>query len=426
VSDVVGSSDTTNARGAAITLAVAFAFVFVSRGVADIWMVFLLPIESDFAASRQQSAGVYSTYMVVSGLSAPLAGLLLQRYSPRACYLSGTLLICAGVSLASLAGALWHLYLFIGVFVSLGISGIGIVPAAALIGRWYTRRMSTAMAVAYAGLGTGSLLLVPLAQWSIEWQGWRATYASLGLVLAGLSVAALLLPWRRIAGGSVAAVRAQGQDGASIRPWAAAAGLTLREAIRTREFAGLAVSFGFTGFAMYVVIVQTVPFLIEIGHSPLHAATLFGLCGMLSIVGVVSAGWLCDRFGLRPVALLTFALTLTGMLCLLVLSYQFAQWVVVAYVLSFGLAQGGRGPIIATLTNRLFSGPSASALYGIVYASSMVGAGIGSWASGFLHDVSASYRPSLFLAVVGICVAAAPFFVVSAFRLPAPIASSRP
>jgi cyanate permease len=262
---------------------------------------------------------------------------------------------------------------------------------------------------------------VPLAQWSIERQGWRATYGSFGIALAVLSIVTMLLPWRRIAAGPAATVRKEDRDGAAVPPSSAEAGPTLREATRTREFAGLVVSFGFTGFAMYVVIVQTVPFLIEIGHSPLHAATLFGICGMLSIGGVVSAGWLCDRFGLQPVALLTFTLTLTGMSCLLALTFGFVQWLVLAYVLTFGLAQGARGPIIATLTNRLFAGPSAPALYGIVYASSMIGAGIGSWASGFLHDVSGSYRPSLILAVVGICAAAAPFLLVRAFRMPVPI-----
>jgi biotin transporter BioY len=112
------------------------------------------------------------------------------------------------------------------------------------------------------------------------------------------------------------------------------------------------------------------------------------------------------------------------MLSLLALSYVSAEWIVASFVIGFGLAQGARGPIIATLTNRLFVGPAAVALYGIVYASSMVGAGLGSWASGFLHDWSGSYRPGLALAVAGILVAAAPFVLMRAFRSPAQIVPS--
>jgi predicted MFS family arabinose efflux permease len=419
MSDPAGAAHRADdARRGALVLAVAFGFVFVSRGVADIWMVFLLPIEHDFAATRQQTTGVYSTYMVVSGLSAPLVGLALRRFGARACYTSGALLVTLGIGLASLAGALWHLYVCIGLFVSLGISALGIVPASALIGRTFRRRMSTAMAVAYAGLGTGSLLLVPLAQWSIERQGWRATYAWLGLALAAVAVLTVLLPWRRIAGDPGDASRPSAPAGST------GVAITLAQSLRRPEFAGLMVTFGFTGFGMYVVIVQTVPFLIEIGHTPLRAATLFGMCGMLSIGGVVSCGWLSDRFGLRPIALMSFGLTLAGMLSLLALSYVSAEWIVATFVVGFGLAQGARGPIIATLTNRLFVGPAAVALYGIVYASSMVGAGVGSWASGFLHDWSGSYRPGLALAVAGILVASSPFVLMRAFRAPVPIVPS--
>src|SRR3546814_18628170 len=82
----------------------------------------------------------------------------------------------------------------------MGISAIGIVPASALIGRWYRHRMSVAMGVAYSGLGTGSLLVVPLAQWWIEWQGWRSTYMAMGWCVAVLLAVTIALPSPRLAG----------------------------------------------------------------------------------------------------------------------------------------------------------------------------------------------------------------------------------
>src|SRR5690606_33442438 len=117
-----------------------------------------------------------STYMLTSGLSAPLAAMLLRRFGPRFSYGLGVALVTVSTLLASRATGLWQLYLCIGVLCSLGLSSIGIVPASALIAHWFQRRMSTAMAAVYAGLGCGALLMVPLAQWSIERQGWRATY----------------------------------------------------------------------------------------------------------------------------------------------------------------------------------------------------------------------------------------------------------
>src|SRR3546814_17374085 len=67
----------------------------------------------------------------------------------------------------------------------------------------------------------------------------------------------------------------------------AGGGLTLRQALRRPEFFALALSFTFTGFSMYMVIVQVVPFLVESGYAPLKAAPAFGLSGLLSVGGVI-------------------------------------------------------------------------------------------------------------------------------------------
>lgn len=410
-------SDGGGDRFAIVALMVAFGYVFVSRGIADTWMVFLLPIEQEFGATRQQTTGVYSVYMLASGLSAPLAGLILRQFGARICYAFGVALIAAAMMMASHAGGLIALYLSVGVLASMGIAAIGIVPASALIGRWYRHRMSTAMAIAYAGLGSGTLLMAPLAQWLIEWQGWREAYATIGWAVIALVVLTFLLPWRRLAGTTLsiggAAIQQSGDgDGAPI---------TLRLALLRAEFIGLTASFGLTGFSMYIVIVQVVPFLVESGYAPLKAAAAFGFAGILSVVGVISSGWLSDRFGLRPIALISFCCTLVGIFCLFGLSYAISEWLLAAFVGVFGIAQGARGPIVASMSNRLFAGPAAAAIYGVIYATSMVGAGIGAWISGFLHDVSGSYRPALLLAAATIVLAALPFLLQRAFRSPAPI-----
>lgn len=401
-------------------MAVAFGFVLVSRGVADAWMVFLLPIEQAFNATRQQTAGVYSTYMLATGLSAPLAGFLLRRFGSRVCYALGATLIAAANAMASRADGLLALYVCIGILSSVGISAIGIVPASALVSRWFTRRMSLAMGAVYAGLGAGSLLLVPLVQASIDWQGWRGTYAAIGWTMAAVTIIALALPWRLLDRGTPR--RPEPGTAGAEQPQ----GLTLRQAMRHREFAGMLVAFGCTGFSMYLVIVQVVPFLIESGLSPLRAATAVGICGMLSVPGVLLAGWLGERFGLHRIALLTFCCTGGGILCLIAMSFGMADWLLALYVGAFGIAQGARGPIIATLSNRLFPGPAAATIYGVVYAASYVGASAGALISGALHDLTDSYRPALALAIVTVMLAASPFVLLRTFRAPVPVRNKGP
>lgn len=411
-----------------MALTVAFAFVFVSRGLSDIWMVFLLPIEGEFHATRQQTTGVYSTYMLTTGLSAPLAALLLRRLGARISYGLGLTLITVATLFASRATQLWQLYLCVGVLSSVGLSMIGIVPASALIGHWFQLRMPTAMAVVYAGLGSGALLLVPLAQWSIQQQGWRETYETIGIAVAVLLVGTMLLPWRRIWGMPVEAPAAGSGtwpagvgDGTGSAVGVLGVAITLRQAVARREFAGLTATFALTGFSMYMVSVQVIPLLVESGHAQLKAAATFGMTGMISVAGVMASGWLSDRFGLRPIALLSFSCSFVGILCLLGLSYENQDWLLFAFVAIYGVSQGARGPIVASLSNQLFRGPAAPSIYGVIYATSMVGAGIGAWASGFLHDVTASYRAGLLVAAVGIVLAAMPFALLRELRAPQPL-----
>src|SRR3546814_10175967 len=84
-------------------------------------MVFLLPVEQDFGATRQQTAGVYSTYMLTTGFSAPLAGLILRQFGARVNYALGVLLTGCAMFLAASAAAIFEFYLYVGILARMGI-----------------------------------------------------------------------------------------------------------------------------------------------------------------------------------------------------------------------------------------------------------------------------------------------------------------
>jgi len=94
----------------------------------------------------------------------------------------------------------------------------------------------------------------------------------------------------------------------------------------------------------FAVITQLVPFLVQSGLAPLAAASAFGAAGLLSIFGIMTAGWAADRFGFRRTVTASFASTFLGITSLLVFSWIPAPWLVVAFVIGFGSAMGARGP----------------------------------------------------------------------------------
>ena len=75
-------------------LAACFILNMFGRGLADTYTVFLLPLEREFGWTRSELTGVYSIYLLVNGLSAPLVGLLFDRLGPRWVYGAG--MACLG------------------------------------------------------------------------------------------------------------------------------------------------------------------------------------------------------------------------------------------------------------------------------------------------------------------------------------------
>jgi len=379
------------------------------RGLGDTYAVFLLPLERDFGWTRSQLTSVYSIYLLVNGCTAPLVGLIFDRLGPRWVYGTGMASLGAAFFLASGLTVLWQFYLFIGVLVGIGVSMNGMVPASALLGRWYRERLSSAIGIAYSAFGVGTVLFVPLVQYLVGAFDWRATYRFMGLaLLLAAPVVVIGLPWRRFAAGHPASrPQAKGKQGA---------GWTLATAVRTPVFWGLVQVFGCTAAAMFSIVVQLVAFLVDAGFPPLTAATAFGIVGLLSAASVMGSGFASERFGYRQTVTASFAGTAAGMLTLLAITaYPFTMLLAV-FVAVFGLCMGVRGPIVSSVCARYFAGPRVATIYGLIYASNAVGAALGSFAGGLLHDLTGGYRAGLAMALVLIAVAAMPFRTVPALR----------
>jgi MFS family permease len=371
--------------------------------------VFLLPLERDFGWTRSQVASVYSIYLLVNGGTAALVGLVFDRLGPRWVYGAGTALLGTAFVLASGVTSLWQFYLCIGVLVGLGVSLNGMVPGSALLARWYRQRLSTAIGIAFSATGVGTILFVPLAQSLIGAYDWRIAYRALGVALLVLLPGVLLLPWTRFASGSA-------QHHREARDRRARQGWTLRAALRTPVFWGLAGVFFCTATAMFSVVVQLVAFFIDAGFAPLTAASAFGFIGLLSAVSIMASGLISDRFGYRQTVTASFAGTAAGVVVLFILTFRPSGALLALFVVVFGFCMGTRGPIVSSICARYFSGAHVAAIYGAVYSANALGAAFGSLAGGALHDLTGGYRVGLLFALAFLAAAVTPFWTVRELR----------
>jgi MFS family permease len=391
-------------------LGVCFVLNMFGRGIGDMYTVFLLPIERELGWSRSQLTAVYSIYLLVNGCIAPFVGLVFDRLGARWVYATGMACLGGAYYLASGLHSLWQFYVFIGAMIGVGVSFTGMVPASGLLSRWFKKRLSRVLGIAFSAGGLGVVLFVPLAQALIDSEGWRATYRYYGLaLLAFVPVVLFAVPWRRFGAGHPGA---NAQD----RHAQAGEGWTLRKAVRTRLYWGMAQAFFFTATGMFSVIVQLVVMLIEAGFSPIAAASMFGIVGLLSTVSIMGSGFVAERFGILRTATYSYLGTAIGMALLAAITVWPSMLLVVLFVPVFGLCMGVRGPIISAVCTRSFAGPRVATIYGTIYSCNALGAAIGSLVGGVLHDLTGSYLAGFAFALVSIGIAASAFWTVPALR----------
>ena len=397
------------ARVALWVLALCFALSVLGRGLGESFTVFLKPISESFGWDRAQVVSVYSLSALAGGLSAPLIGRLFDHSGPRAVYALGLLLLGGAFLAAAFADHLWQFQLSVGLCVGVGIAFIGNVPNSILLGRWFGRRLPTAMAVVYSATGAGVLVLLPASQILIDHLGWRGTYQLFGGVTLLLLVPLSLLPWRLFSSGSSHVLK-KGADDLPDQGW------TLPSAIRHHAFWALFATFFFTAVGMYAIAPQIVAYLIDAGFQPLQAATAWGFSGVVLLFGMLGVSWLDGLIGRRPSVLFSYALSIIGIGMFWALQWWPNIWLLTGFVICFGSMIGSRGPLLSATAMKIFRGKRLGTIYGTISIGSGLGSAFGSWAGGLIHDLSHAYNPLILFALISVILGMIPFLVVPALR----------
>jgi MFS family permease len=396
-------------RVALNVLALCFALSVLGRGLGESFTVFLKPISEDFGWDRAQVVSVYSLTWLAGGLTAPLVGRLFDRSGPRAVYSLGLALLGGAFMVASQAEHLLQLQLSLGICVGIGIAMIGNVPNSILLGRWFGPRLPTAMAVVYSAAGAGVLILLPASQILIDRLGWRSAYQIFGSVALFLLLPLLLLPWRLFSTGSPNVVKKSDPDFVD-------QGWTLRSAMRHHAFWALFATFFFTAIGMYAIAAQVVAYLIDAGFPPLQAATAWGFSGVVLLFGMLGVSWLDGIIGRRPSVLLSYAISIVGILLLWALRWYPNFWLLTGFVVCFGSMIGSRGPLLSATAMKIFRGKHIGTIYGTIAIGSGLGSALGAFGGGLLHDWAHSYNPLIAFALVSVVLGMIPFLVVPALR----------
>ena len=378
---------------------VAVTFVTMAIGVTARTSFSLLfpPIIEEFGWERGVTAGAFSFGFLISGVLSPLIGRMMDRFGPRAVMELGVILMGSGLLLAPLTTQPWHLYLTIGVLVGGGSVCLGYSGQSLYVPNWFVRRRGLAMGIAFAGVGIGSIIMLPWLQHMIEQTGWRSACTAMGiLVLVALAPINLLLRKRPEELGLEP--DGDASTSASARPvsnvvdpeWTSI-DWTLRRAIRTSRFWWLALGYFCGLYGWYAVQVHQTKYLLDIGFSPGVAAWALGMVSLVGIPGQILLGHVSDRVGrewIWTASCLGFAICFAALIALAEAPTMTLLYVMVG-------AQGALGygvtSIMGAVVVEIFEGKHYGTIFGTLMLAALAGAAAGPLVTGILHDIYGSY-----------------------------------
>lgn len=296
------------------------------------------PLLADLQLDRVLFARINLWATLLGALFCLGFGRLIDRFGSRvvlttlAAALGGVVLAMGGVSgVAALA-------VLITLTRGLGQSALSVVSIT-MVGQWFVRRLSLAMAIYTVALSVGFMVAFPVVGGAVLAHGWRPAWAAVGLaLLLGLTPLAALLARRSPEACGLVPDGAPGDPTPATEPAdTALSGATLGQALATSAFWVFGLASAVYGLTASGIALFNESILAERGFDATTYHRTLVIVALTSLAGNFLGGWLAYRWSMKRLMALAMAL-LAGALA--ALPHVRTQAHVVAYAVVMGLAGG--------------------------------------------------------------------------------------
>lgn len=356
-------------------------------------------LAGEFGWQRTDVTTAASFLVAGLALTGPIAGRLCDRFGARRIILPSIVLYASGLlAISRFNGPLWLLYA--GYFLlAVGGSGTTYAVYARVVSGWFDRARGLALGVMMSGPGISAAVLPFLLPPIVQQYSWRGGYVTLGLLsLAVILPAALLLRERP----RTVAAAAKAEDG-----------MTLREALRTRQFWAILVGVILVSSAIIGTHVNLPDLLARKGIDESVIVSAASIYGISIIVGRLAVGVALDRLHGTVVGGILFTFTAGAMLL-----FDFAEgWgAILVAAAALGVSSGAEGDLCAYIAGRYFGLKSFSEIFGWIYSALALGLAAGAAVAGALLSRTGSFDAWLLTGAAGSLVAAILFATLGRYR----------
>jgi len=363
--------------------------------------VFLRSIAQDTGWSITGVSSAMTIAFVTMAVGSIAWGSLSDRLGPRIVVLAGSVLLAAGLALASRTRSLLAFQLFFGLLIGASTSAI-FAPMMACVTGWFETRRSLAVSLVSAGMGMAPMTMSPLAAWLVTHQSWRMSMLIIAALVAAVMIPVSFLVRRPPALESHAAASVPQQDSAP--------DMTRGQALRSPQFLILMITNFFCCAAHSGPIFHTVSYAVTCGIPLMLAVSIYSVEGLAGLGGRVAFGLLGDRFGAKRVLVIGLLVQAFGTLAYL-MARELATFYTVAAM--FGFIYAGVMPLYSVIARENFPLPMMGMVIGGMAMAGGLGMSTGPVVGGMIYDAYNSYS---WLFITCFCLGIGAFLIGMTFK----------
>ncbi len=329
------------------------------------------PLIKDLQVDRVLFAQINLWATLLGSLLCLGVGRLIDRLGSRVA-LTGVALALGAVTLAmsGVRGVIW-LALLITLTRGLGQSALSVISLT-IVGQWFVRRLSLAMAVYTVILSVGFMIAFPVVGAAVVGGGWRAAWAGVGAaILFGLAPISWLLVRRTP---EDCGVSLDGEKQTEEKSDEAGTGHTLFQALATPAFWIFALASSIYGLIASGIALFNESILAELGFDAATYHSSLVITALTALAGNFFGGWLATKWSLNR--LMALAMSLLA-LSLLALPHVRTQAHVAAYASVMGVAGGFVMVIFFSFWSRAFGRAHLGKIQGAAQTLTVLASAIG-------------------------------------------------
>lgn len=365
-----------------LVVAATFFSSFVTLGIAYSFGAFFSDMAAEFDSNRAATSIIFGVTTFAFFWLSLITGRLADRWGPRPVLAGGAVALFIGLYATSHVNSLSVGYLTYGAGVGIA-AATGYIPMVAMVGGWFDKHRATAVGLAVAGIGAGTLVMSPLSAALVDRYGWRSTYRGLAFIGAAVLLVCVAM-----------VKRPPGHDGKQAARFA--------EAWSSSVFKQLQLSAMCSGLALFVPFVFVGQYAKEQGVGSVPAAVLVGVLGGASVLARIGFGSAVRQFGSIRLYRASFVLLAVSFIIWLVAGSSYSA--LIAFVLVLGVGYGGFVALSTIVLAERFGTAGLGSILGLFYTTQGLGGLLGPAFAGWLIDRTDSYRPAIVLCcVLAVC-----------------------